>query len=299
MENNQSKGILFAFGASFALAGSFVFSKSVLNQLSMVHFGLLWFSMGVLWNTGWFLFRKEYRGLSRSLIGKTLVALLIAVLEGAATCLFYLSIREMENPAVVSFIGNIGPVFVTFFGLIILREKFLRSQMAGIVITILGVSLINYRIGSFTGFLESGALYVIAASFLFAWATIAGRKFRELLNPGYMSLLRSVILSLVMGWLFIHGEDGPLFHLDLRIWRDLFIGSFLETMIVIVFAYKALTLIEATRTSLIISTKGVWALILAWLFLGVFPEPFQLAGGLVTLVGIWLINHDRPIFRRG
>jgi drug/metabolite transporter (DMT)-like permease len=298
MKNNQSKGILYAFVASVALAGSFVFSKSALNQLTLVHFGLLWFSLGILWNAAWFLIRKEYRGLSRMFVSRSLVALLIASLEGGATVLFYLSIREMDNPAVVSFIGNIGPVFVTIFGLTLLREKFLRSQMAGIVITLLGVSLINYRDGSFAGFLDPGALYVIVASFLFAWATIAGRKFREWLNPGYMSLIRAVLLTLVMGWLFVRGGNGHLFQLDLRIWRDLILGSFLETMIVIVFAYKALILIEATRTSLIISTKGVWALVLAWLFLGVFPQPAQLAGGLVTLAGVWLITNDRPIFRR-
>jgi len=81
--------------------------------------------------------------------------------------------------------------------------------------------------------------------------------------------------------------------ISLRIWKDLALGSLLETLIVIVFAYQALKLIEATKTSLIISTKGVWTLILAWIFLGVFPTGMQLAGGLLTLVGVWLITWNR------
>jgi len=157
MENNQSKGILYAFGASVALAGSFVFSKSVLDQLPMVHFGLIWFSLGVVWNAGWFIGRREYHNLSAGLLPKTGVALLIAILEGAATALFYLAIRKMDNPAVVSFIGNMGPVFVTLFGLTLLRERFRSGQMAGIFITIVGVFLINYRDGGFQGFLDPGA----------------------------------------------------------------------------------------------------------------------------------------------
>ena len=68
-------------------------------------------------------------------------------------------------------------------------------------------------------------------------------------------------------------------------------GSFLETMIVIIFAYQALKLIEATRTSLIISSKGVWTLILAWIFLGVFPTALQLTGGILTLLGVWFITR--------
>lgn len=293
MVGNQSKGIAYAFGASLALAGSFIFSKVVLNTLPMVHFGVLWFSMGVLWNASWFFMRKQYRGLGHQWGRKTLVAVLIAFLEGSATGLFYLAIKAMENPAVVSFIGNIGPVFVTMLGIGLLNERFRRWQMAGILITIIGVSMINYRDGGLIGFLEPGALYVIGASFLFAWATIAGRKFRNYLNPGYMSLIRSLMLSLAMAYLFIRCGHEGLFKLDANIWWNLLAGSLLETMIVIVCAYRALTLIEATRTSLIISTKGVWALILAWVFLGVFPAPLQLAGGLISLVGVWLINGDR------
>jgi drug/metabolite transporter (DMT)-like permease len=78
--------------------------------------------------------------------------------------------------------------------------------------------------------------------------------------------------------------------MSVQLWRDLSLGSLLETLIVIVLAYQALKLIEATKTSLIISTKGVWTLMLAWIFLGVFPSGVQLAGGLLTLFGVWLIT---------
>ena len=224
---------------------------------------------------------------------------MIAILEGLATGLFYLAIKSMENPAVVAFIGNIGPVFVTLMGMSLLHERFRFSQLAGIVITILGVFIINYRQGGFAGFLDPGSVYVISASLLFSLATIAGRKYRRLLQPGYMSLVRSTLLAICMAVLFIFEGSTGMFNLSGKIWRDLLMGSFLETMIVIVFAYQALKLIEATKTSLIISSKGVWTLILAWIFLGVFPTGYQLIGGIITLIGVWLITWDRPISRRG
>jgi drug/metabolite transporter (DMT)-like permease len=291
MKSNQSTGILFAFGASLALAASFVFSKSVLNHLSMVQFGLIWFSLGIIWNGAWFLTRREYKALQGSMAKKSAVALVIALLEGGATGLFYLAIKAMENPAVVSFIGNIGPVFVSIMGIILLKERFRRDQLAGILITITGLFVINYREGGFAGFLDPGAIYVIAASFLFAVATISGRRFHHYLVPGYMSLIRSFLLAAFMAILFYKTGEMP--EITLPLWRDLAIGSFLETLIVIVFAYQALKLIEATKTSLIISTKGVWTLILAWIFLGVFPSAMQLVGGMLTLLGVWLITWKR------
>lgn len=291
MNRHQTNGYLYALGASLALAASFVFSKSVLNQLSMLQFGMLWFSMGVVWNGFWFFLRHDYRNVKGEARGKTVVALVIAVLEGAATGLFYLAIKAMENPAVVSFIGNIGPVFVTMMGILLLRERFRPSQVIGIIITIMGIFVINYREGGFAGFIDPGSLYVIGAAFLFSVATIVGRRWHRLLVPGYMSLIRSCLLALVMTLWFM--QSGEMLPVSLSIWKDLALGSLLETLIVIVFAYQALKLIEATKTSLIISTKGVWTLILAWIFLGVFPTGVQLAGGLLTLVGVWLITWTR------
>jgi drug/metabolite transporter (DMT)-like permease len=291
MNRHQTNGYLYALGASLALAGSFVFSKSALNHLSMLQFGLLWFSLGVVWNSIWFLVKRDYRNVRGEGWKKTAVALLIAILEGAATGLFYLAIKAMENPAVVSFIGNIGPVFVTLMGILLLKERFRSLQIIGIFTTIIGVFVINFREGGFAGFADPGSVYVISAAFLFSLATIAGRRLKQLLVPGYMSLIRSFILAVAMGILFF--RTGELTPLTLNIWKDLAFGSFLETLIVIVFAYQALKLIEATKTSLLISTKGVWTLVLAWIFLGVFPTGVQLVGGLLTLLGVWLITWNR------
>jgi drug/metabolite transporter (DMT)-like permease len=297
MNRHQSTGYLFALGASLALAASFVFSKSVLNYLSMIQFGAIWFSMGVIWNLAWFLAHRDYRQLKDFFGKKTAVATTIAVLEGLATGLFYMSIREMENPAVVSFIGNIGPVFVTVMGVLLLNERFRMSQVVGIFITIIGIFVINYRRGGFAGFLDPGAVYVLMAALLFSVATIAGRKYNELLVPGYMSLIRSFVLSLSMLILFLSAGQFP--EIPATIWRDISLGSLLETLIVIVFAYQALKMIEATKTSLIISTKGVWTLLLAWIFLGVFPTGIQLTGGILTLAGVWLITRGDPSTRQG
>ena len=263
----------------------------------MVQFGLIWFSFGVIWNGFWFASRREYKKVRGSAGKKSLIALVIALLEGGGTGLFYLAIKAMENPAVVSFIGNIGPVFVTLMGIALLKERFRPGQLAGILITIIGLFVINYREGGFAGFLDPGAMYVILASFLFALATIFGRRFHSYLLPGYMSLIRSILLAAVMAILFFRTGDLP--EITLPLWRDLAIGSLLETLIVIVFAYQALKLIEATKTSLIISTKGVWTLILAWIFLGVFPTALQLLGGMLTLLGVWLITWKRSAVRQG
>jgi len=288
MERSKTIGYLYALGAALALSASFIFSKSALNHLNMVQFGLIWFGVGVVWNLGSYFLTGAFRSFNEGMPSKLYVALLIAVLEAAATGLFYVAIKRMENPAVVSFIGNAGPVFVTIMGITLLKERFNVWQMIGIAITIAGIFIINYNGTFFGGFLEQGAGYIILASLLFAFATIAGRKYSAKLDPGLMSLLRSFILAFAFLGIFLTNRSSLSF--SFTIWRDLTIGSMLETLLTIVFAYQALRYIEATRTSLIISSKGVWTLIFAWVFLGVFPSGHQLAGGAATLLGVWMIT---------
>ncbi len=254
----------------------------------MIQFGAVWFTLGMIWNGAWYLGRRKYAGFRINMRQKLKVAFLIAILEGVATGLFYLAIRAMENPAVVSFIGNVGPVFVTIMGISFLKEHFRGAQLAGILITIAGVFALNFREGAFRGFTDPGAIYVITASFFFALATIAGRRFKEYLEPELMSLIRTILLALVFVILILITDQELRF--PVFVWRDLALGSLFETLLTIVFAYQALRRIEAISTSLIISSKAVWTLILAWIFLEVFPSGIQLVGGMMTLVGIYLIT---------
>ena len=297
MSQKNGGGYLYAFGAALALSASFIFSKSVLNTVSMIQFGFVWFTMGVLWNSAWYIAQKQYIQFKINTRKRLQVAISIALLEAAATGLFYIAIKAMENPAVVSFIGNIGPVFVTILGVTLLKERFGKLQIIGISVTIIGVFVINFKGQAFGGFLEPGAIYVIFASLLFAIATITGRKYKSHLDPDLMSLIRSVILAALFGVLILRSGENIQF--DLHVWRDMGIGSLFETLLTIVFAYQALKRIEATSTSLIISSKGVWTLLLAWVFLGVFPNNLQLVGGLLTLVGVYLITVKLPLNKRG
>jgi drug/metabolite transporter (DMT)-like permease len=103
-----------------------------------------------------------------------------------------------------------------------------------------------------------------------------------------MSLIRTFLLAVVFIVLILVSSENVRF--EWYVWRDLALGSLFETLLTIVFAYQALRRIEATSTSLIISSKGVWTLVLAWIFLDVFPSWIQVAGGMATLVGIYLIT---------
>lgn len=289
MKTQTTKGYLFAFAASLALAASFIFSKAALNYVDMILFGFAWFGIGALLNASWLMikFRKNMLSSFKGAIFS--IAIIIAVLEGIATVSFYLAIQKMENPAVVSFIGNLGPVLVTLMGITLLGEKYKKRQLLGIILALGGVFALTFSLGSdLDSLLQPGSQYVVFASALFAIATIIARKYKDKLNPELMSTIRSLLLFIVFAFIVWVNQKELIY--NNAVWKVIIIGAFLETLLTIIFAYQALRYIEAATTSLIISTKALWVLVMAYLFLNTFPEPMELIGGCLSIIGIVLIS---------
>jgi drug/metabolite transporter (DMT)-like permease len=291
-QNNRLKGYLFSLGASIALANSFIFSKAALNEVTMIQFGIYWFGMGVFWNLLFVLYSSKGKLFKRSSSRGFWINGTIALLEAVATGIFYIAIMKMENPSIVSFVGNIGPIFVTFLGITLLKERFNWVEMLGIVVTLSGIIVINYTgRGSMGNLLMEGTEYVIAASVLFSIAAIIARKYNQHLNSARLSIQRALLLFFGFILLFVIYPQS--LNLSGRALLNISIGSILETLITIVFAYEAFKYIEATRNSLVISTKSLFVLLSTFLYFHIFPTTIQIVGGILTIAGVLTITTGK------
>lgn len=285
------KGYLYAAIASVALANSFIFSKLAFSEISFFQFGLYWFFLGTIWNLIYVVVYNKKKSIKIIELFKSIniPVIIIALLEALATGLFYYAILIMENPGVVSFIGNIGPVFVVLLGLFFLKESFNQRQLLGIILAIGGIFTLNLsNVSSVNDIFLSGSIYVIMASLLFAVATITARKHRKNIDAGVLSLIRAFILLFSFIFLSFLNNDFALMSLKTTIYVSL--GSFLEVFITIVFAYKSLQYVQAFKTSIIISSKGVIALFSAWIFLLVEPKMSEIIGGVISIIGVILVS---------
>jgi drug/metabolite transporter (DMT)-like permease len=294
MTKREVSGYSYAAIASVALANSFIFSKLSFSEVDFYEFGFFWFLTGTAWNFLYVLtMRHNNRFSFRASVKKINLELLsVSVLEAGGTGLFYYAILVMENPGVVSFIGNIGPVFVVVFGVIFLKESFNKIQLLGIILAIGGVFGISLNsFDSFSELLIPGSQYVVLAAFLFSIATIIARKKRKTIDPSVLSLVRAIILLASFTFLIIIMSSS--LNISGRAWALLSAGSFLEVFITIVFAYKSLQYIKAFKTSIIISSKGFFALLSAWLFLHLTPAYSEIAGGIVSIIGVILVSIEK------
>ncbi len=133
-----------------------------------------------------------------------------------------------------------------------------------------------------------GTQWIILASLMFATGTIIGRKQIQQVSPSLLSLFRVLLLLLVFTVLFFSLDLN--LNIPARTYLNMGVGSILEALITMVAAYSALKYIEAVKMSILISTKSIWILISAFIIFGLFPEPYQLIGGLISLLGVVLLT---------
>ncbi|MBN2237482.1 MAG: DMT family transporter [Bacteroidales bacterium] len=286
---DRVKGYIFAFIAVIAVSNVYIFSKAALNEASLAQFGVYWFAFGFLWNILFAIHQKKLPAIKSFKRNQYLLLVVLGILEIAGTSFFFLAIHTIPNPAVVSFIGNVNPVFVTILGFIFLRERFNIPELIGMSLALLGAFIISYR-GSdvLKNLFIEGTDYMVLSGFIYSFSTIIAKKNVKRLGPSIMALSRtfhlftfSLIALLILGQSFAISGKALL---------NIFIGSGLGPFLTSLAGYQALKYIEAGRSSVLGSSKGLFVMIGAFFYFGTLPEAHQIWGGLISISGVLLIS---------
>jgi len=294
---DRTKGYIFAFIAVIAVSNVYIFSKAALNQVSLAQFGTYWFAFGILWNLIFAIQRKKLPKLLTFGKNQFLLLFVIGVLEIFATSFFFLAILTVPNPAVVSFIGNVNPVFVTILGFIFLRERFTILELLGMALALAGAFIISYKGSAVVDslFIE-GTEYMILSGFIYSISTIIAKKNVQKLGPSIMALSRTLhlfLFSFAALWYL-----GQSIHIPSKALFNIIIGSGLGPFLATLAGYQALKYIEAGRASILGSSKGLFVLIGAFIYFNSLPELHQIIGGLISISGVILISLGRIKFTR-
>ncbi|RLD39318.1 MAG: hypothetical protein DRI74_01235 [Bacteroidetes bacterium] len=290
--SNRVKGYLFAFIGVIAVSNVYIFSKAALNEVSMAQFGTYWFAFGFLWNILFTIQQKKIPTIKTFSKNQFLLLFTLGILEIGGTSFFFLAIHTVPNPAVVSFIGNINPIFIAILGFIFLRERFNIPELIGMSLALLGAFIISYRGGNiFKNIFIEGTDYIIISGFIYSFSTIIAKKNIHRIGPTIMSLNRTLHLSLFS--IAVLWYSGQSIHISSNILLNIIIGSTLGPFLASLAGYQALRYIEAGRASVLGSSKGLFVLIGAFFYFGTLPQAHQIWGGLISILGVVLISMGK------
>jgi drug/metabolite transporter (DMT)-like permease len=288
MKSNTLKGYLYALIATLAFSNVYIFSKAALNEVHLAQFGVYWFAIGGFL-TFLFVWKNKDLAQIKTLTKKQIKILVsLGILEILTTTSFFISINIISDPAVTSFLGNMYPVMVTIGGISILKEKFGIVEIIGISLALSGAFIISYSGGTtFETFFIKGTGWVFINAFFATVATLIVKVHVKNISPGLINLNRSVWL-LTLSVLMIVVYKQPL-AIPVSALKNIAIGAVLGPFLAILTVYYSFKYIEASRSSIIQSSKGIFVLIGAYFVFKSFPLPHQFIGGMVTVLGVLIM----------
>ncbi len=293
-KDNEFRGYFWTFVSVLAVSNVYIFSKSALNQISIIQFGFYWFGFGLIWNFLYLIWKsglKPFKDLKRSAYK---LFCILGFLEIIGTTAFFYSIKVIENPAVTSFLQNLSPIFVTTLGVIILKDRFNKIEIVGIILTLIGTFTISYRGGSgISNLFIYGSQFVVISTFTFAVITVIIKKYINRLTPSLLSYNRGVFIFTFSVILMLVTEQS--IAIPTKALVDVAIGSLLGPFLTVIAGYNALKYIEISKKAILSSSRGLFVLIGAYIYFGKLPLSYQIIGGLITIAGVVFITFGKML----
>jgi drug/metabolite transporter (DMT)-like permease len=238
---------------------------------------------------GYAIWNKKLQQLKRLTKRQVHILITLGFLEIFTTTTFFLSINIIPDPAVTSFLGNLFPVMLAVGGVVVLGEKFGPVETGGAVLALVGAFVISYTgETSLEKLFIPGTGIVVLNAFFATTASLVVKTHVRKLSPELLGLNRSVwllVFSFIM--IFIFGKS---FVIPVSALKNIAVGAALGPFLAILTVYYSFSYINASRSSVVQSLKGIFVLLGAYLVFGTFPLPHQFAGGLITVAGVLVMT---------
>ncbi|WP_319272696.1 DMT family transporter [uncultured Draconibacterium sp.] len=288
MKTANFKGYMLALIATIAFSNVYIFSKAALNEIHLTQFGIYWCGLGVLFS---FLFALKNKKLGQLKVldkKQRRILLMLGVLEILTTTTFFISINIIPDPSITSFIGNLFPVMVTLGGIVLLKERFGWIEIVGASLALIGTFVISYTGGTSLRTLFIAGTGVVVINAIFATtATLIVKVHVKNISPELFNLNRYTWLftfSLIA--FFVYQPEAVV---PSRAFANISIGAFLE-FVAILTVYYSYQFIDASRSAVVQTLKGIFVLIGAYLVFHTFPALHQFIGGMITVIGVLIMT---------
>ncbi len=288
--SDKFKGSALALLATISFSNIYIFSKLAMKDVNLASFGVLWFAFAMLYNYLYYYFFSARIKLSSLPKKSKFILILIGLSELISMYAFFLSINLTENPAVVSFLANTSPIFVIFIGFVFLKMRYNLLAVIGIVVTLGGVALINYNnTGTDLGsFVTPASLAALVFALFYGISLVLARSEIKTIPSTMIMLCRSLFLFLGFGLYNLFIFELPHYTADSLLYIG--IGSIFGPFLGVTLTFASLKYIDASITTLICTSRSLFIVIGAFLFMNILPGNNQLLGGAFIILGIVLIT---------
>lgn len=220
---------------------------------------------------------------------------ILLLLNGMFGLGFYniaLNYGELEVPSgIASFIISLSPLITLIFALFFLGETITVNMFYGMLVSVFGAGIIMFgkthhfamQIALFYVFIATviGGVYsVLQKPFL--------KKYHAIAVTSYIIWGAALLLLIYTPELLTHIRTAS-FHATCSV---IYLGIFPATGGYIAWSY-ALKEMPASQASNYLYLMPIIATVIGWAWLGEVPTVLSLLGGLVALLGVWIVSRGR------
>lgn len=217
--------------------------------------------------------------------------ILIGVLIVPAYHLFLNTAETMINASVAALIAGFSPVFTAFLSSIFLKEKASKARIIGFILSLIGVSLLNYGISYKFEIKNSlGVLLSLGAVSSWAIATVTSKSLYEKYKPFDITIWGLFIGTLLLTFFIKPSFFTEVKGLSLGGWLSIIYLSFLAVLIGYAVWFKALEHKEASSTAAFVYLNPILGTLSAVVFLKERLTPLMFLGGLIIIIGLFFVN---------
>lgn len=191
-----------------------------------------------------------------------------------------------------SILMNTSVIFIALMSLF-LGEKFTKPKTFGVCLSFIGVILVvsNGNLDFLSSKTFVGDVLMVFDGFLWAVYTVLGKSMLEKYNPESLTAYAFAIGSTLLFPLAIYESLANPLYFSITAWISLLYLAVLCSVFAYLAWYSALTVMDATKVGVFIYVIPFFTAVMAHLVLGEDIGIFTILGGILTILGIYLVER--------
>lgn len=216
----------------------------------------------------------------------------------AAVQFTYLFAISKINVAAAILLEYMAPIFIALYSVVFAREKLNVSTILAILAAIAGCYFVvgAYKLDMLT-MNRLGIISGIGAALSFAWYSVHGEYGMRRYDP--LTVLFYALLFAAFAWNIFHPPLQAFTQSYSPVsWGWILFISTIGTIVPFGFYFQAINIIRSTRASITATLEPIAAGVISYLFLNEVLEPLQLAGGILVISSIILLQLKQDVDNR-
>lgn len=300
MKKQNSTHFLILFLAILFWGLSFVFTKSLLNELSPI--AIIFFRMvissALLVTVCSLFFRQSIRSIPKK---DWIFILALSFFEPFLYFIFETYSLQMTDASIVSVIIATIPIFSVFLSVFYFKENLSLLNIIGVFVSVLGIVIMLFPEFSNTEFNKMGVLMAFGAVLSSVGYSFFLRKLSDRYHPVFIVTCQNTIgvLLFLPLFLMVHNSSEMTFQISAlahpEILTNLLLLSIFCSAVAFIFYVQAMQKLGLGKANTFTNLIPVVTAVFSYFILNETFPSYKIVGTIVVIIGICLVQHTAKI----